>query len=133
MRLENWPDRMFEVIARHAAIPFAWGVSDCMQLVMDSNEAITGAHPYPKAKAYRSQRGAAACLRRHGFETIVEALAAKYDLVPVAMAQRGDNGVVQVAGVLSSVLCEGASWVGKTEGGIIRLSRAHVVQAFRVT
>lgn len=138
MRVFDWPVRLFATLARHEALIFSYGTSDCMQLAMDCAEAVSGMHPYPDAKgreAYHDRRGAKACLKRHGFANIVEALSARYPLVAPALAQRGDLGIVMMDEVPCAVVCEGLQFAGKPPAtlGLTRVGRDRVVQAFRVT
>ncbi len=106
-----------------------------MQLAMACAEACTGVHPYPDAVGcYIDRAGAQECLKRHGFDNIVEALSAKFPLIAPALAQRGDIGIVTFEGILASCVCEGREFVGKApdKDGLIRLPRRVVVQAFHV-
>lgn len=134
MRVEDWPERLIQCIESHDRL-FIWGESDCMQLVMDCAKAMTEVHPYPKAeRSYKTKAGAASCLRKHGFENIVEALAQAYKEIPVSLAQRGDIGVVTLQDAPASVVCDGIFFVGKAPNndGLIRVSRDLVSRAFRV-
>lgn len=133
-RVDDWPLRLLAAIERHDR-PFAWGESDCMQLAMHCAHVITGVHPFPDTPgSYSTRAGAMRCLQAHGFESIVEALAARYRPVAPALAQRGDIGIVSMEGVLASCVCEGREFVGKApdKDGLIRVPRRAIVQAFRV-
>jgi hypothetical protein len=133
-RLPDWPDRLIAALERHERLVFAYGVSDCMQLAMDCAEAITGAHPYPKAKRYKTKRGAASCLKRHGFSNIIEALMAAYPEIAPSLARRGDIGIASEGAVPCAVVCEGLLFAGKPPGtvGLARVPRARVERAFAV-
>lgn len=138
-RVEDWPEKLFATISSHDK-KFEWGTSDCMQLVLDCAEAITGIHPFPKAKPsygvarYVNKYGSQLCLKRHGFDSIIEALNSVYEIIPVASAQRGDIGIVKIGDNLAACVCEGASFVGKApeDQGLVRFKRSLVLQAFRV-
>lgn len=135
MRVQDWPVQLHQTIAKHDKL-FNWGTSDCMQLCMDVAEAITGTHPYPDTKGkYKTRSGAMKVLKSKGFENIIEALAAKYKVIPSSLAQRGDIGIVSMPdGTISSCVCEGVNFVGKgpESEGLVRFPRSFVVQAFRV-
>lgn len=134
MRHQDWPQRLQAAIAYHDR-PFTWGESDCMQLAMHCAHVMTGQHPFPDTPgSYFTRAGAYRCLKVHGFDNIAEALAARYQQVAPALAQRGDIGIVSFEGVLSSCVCEGREFVGKApdKAGLIRVPREKVVQAFRV-
>jgi len=139
-RVADWPEQLIAAVARHETLPFGYGVSDCMQLTMDCAAAVAGAHPYPKAApkkgkpAYTTKRGAAGCLKRHGFTNIVEAWAAACPEIAVSLARRGDIGIVIDNGAPCAVVCEGLYFVGKPPGtdGLLRLPRVAVERAFAV-
>jgi hypothetical protein len=133
-RVPDWPDRLIAALERHERLVFAYGMSDCMQLAMDCAEAVTGTHPYPKAKRYRTIRGAAACLKRHGFGNIIEALMAAYPEIAPSLARRGDIGIAYEGNVPCAVVCEGLLFAGKPPGtiGLARVPRTRVERAFAV-
>lgn len=93
-RRADWIDRLSKVIAEHDAQPFAWGTSDCFNLVIDAAEAMTGEDPYPKDRRAKSERAAKAALKRRGFRGVDAALAKAYYPIPPAMARTGDIAVV---------------------------------------
>ncbi|MGF7160121.1 hypothetical protein FHS85_001744 [Rhodoligotrophos appendicifer] len=132
MRVLNWPERLFDAIRSHEARPFEWAVSDCWGMAMDVVKAMTGHEPFASARKYKSARGARGALHRRGFATIVHALAAEFEEVPPAMAQRGDLGVIEVEHEQAAAICEGVMFVAKARTGVIRVPRSHVIQAFRV-
>jgi hypothetical protein len=133
-RLPDWPDRLIAAIERHESLVFSYGTSDCMQLAMDCAQAVTAKHPYPKARRYRTKRGAAACLKRHGFGNIIEALAAAYLEIAPSLARRGDIGIAFEGNMPCAVVCEGLLFAGKPPGtvGLVRVPRARVERAFAV-
>lgn len=132
-RVQDWPVRMLDAIRDHQRQPFAWGTSDCMQMVCDAAGAMTGARPYAATRgAYDSKHGAARCLAEHGFASIVEALAAVYEEVPPALAQRGDIGILQTEGLTAALVCEGRYFIGKSPDGALAVPRHKILKAFRV-
>lgn len=136
MRVQDWPVRLHATIAQHDKL-FTWGSSDCMQLCMDVAEAMTEEHPYPDTRPgkYKTRTGAMKVLKAHGFDSIIEALAAKYKVIAPSLAQRGDIGIVSMTdGTIASCVCEGVSFVGKApdQEGLVRFPRSFVVQAFKV-
>lgn len=136
-RLQDWPERLQEVLERHAALPFAWGASDCLLMPMDGVSAMTGIDPAAEIRGrYRTARGAARHLRERGHRTVGDAFAAHFPEIPVAMAGRGDLGVVRLpasdgyAGVI--VFGLGAWGKDAARPGNIFVPRSAIVRAFRV-
>ncbi|WP_375458893.1 DUF6950 family protein [uncultured Enterovirga sp.] len=136
-RREDWPERLLDIVARHDALAFGWGVSDCYLLPMDAVLAMTGAEPWPGVRGgYTSEIGAGKLLRQRGFANVADAFASAFPEVPPALAGRGDLGVVKVpeGSGFAGVVCIGTGFVGKhaDRPGNIRIPRAFVLRAFRV-
>lgn len=139
-RQPGWEPRYVAVLERHMAAPFEWGVSDCLSVVADVAEALCGKNPLPaKRRRYRTAPGAARQMRKLGFETIEEALAATYSQIPVLKARRGDCGVLEqlVDGrpQQAAVIVMGAIAVGKGPDGpmhvpLTRLKATFAIGAF---
>ncbi|SEG59211.1 DUF6950 family protein [Bosea lathyri] len=92
MRIDGWDDALLGVIERHRAAAYAPGKHDCFMLAMDAAEALTGARPY--AVRYASDAAALKVLRKRGFASLREAIAAVYPERPAGHWQRGDIAVL---------------------------------------
>ncbi len=135
MRLHDWPHRLAAVVERHSTEPFAWGTSDCLVLVDDVHQALTGAAVAPDDPwrgAYKTKRGAAGQIRRRGHESLEAVLRAHLPEVPPALAQRGDVGVVDHDGVTGCAVCLGGVWLAKHEAGTLTLPRTAIKTAFHI-
>jgi hypothetical protein len=136
-RREDWPERLAEVLEHHAALPMAWGASDCLLLPADAVLAMTGEDPAAEARGhYRTERGAARLLRGRGWTSVADAFASRFPEIPVAMAGRGDLGVVTVpygAG-FAGVVFMGSGAFGKNADapGNLFVPRSAIVRAFKV-
>lgn len=136
-RREDWPERLFEAVERHAALAVEWGVSDCFVLCMDAVLAMTDAEPWPELRgAYATEMGAAKQLRSRGVGNVADLFASAFAEIPAALAGRGDLGVVAVpygAGFAGVVFVDTMA-VGKhaDQPGLIRVPRSVVARAFRV-
>jgi len=106
MRIEGWERRLNAAVAKHMALPAQYGVSDCLIIALDGIEAVTGTDPYPRDRfnrKYKTEAGAARCLRKAGFATVEDALrAACGKEIPPSLAQRGDVGVVVRDGMVAA-------------------------------
>ena len=142
-RARGWEIALARVVEHHAATPFAWGASDCLTLVADAAQALTGFDPMAQYRGrYQSGGGAARLLKKAGHADLGAALAARFEEVAPAMARRGDAGLVEttVRGRLSlaAVVITGAEVVGKSppgrDGGtgLSIVSRDRLVRAFRI-
>ena len=91
-RLQNWPERLGDVITQARADTFEWGRNDCVLFAARCVEAVTGEHPCPELiGAYSTEAGALAALSGAGFSSLAEAFAARVGAErPVPFAQRGD-------------------------------------------
>ena len=133
MKLLHWEKRLNAVVAKHQALPSEYGVSDCYLIPDDGVEAVTGERMYPKALGYTTEAGAAKKLRQHGFETVRDAFAAKFEEIPPVMAQRGDIGVIVRDGVLSGGLFTSIGFMTRGVEAVEFLPAAAVTYAFKVT
>jgi len=132
-RLPGWEKRLNAVVAAHQALPGEWGVSDCFIIADDAVEAVTGEQMYPGARGYKTDAGAAKQLRKHGFESVRQAFAGKFDEIPVAMAQRGDIGVIERDGAFSGGVFTAIGFMTRAHGGPIEFVPIdRVTAAFKV-
>lgn len=83
-------------------------------------------------RPYRTARGAAIRLARHGFRGVGGALAAVLEEVPPALARRGDVGVVLEQGAEAGVVVLGTELAGMAPAGMTIVPRERLVRAFRV-
>lgn len=114
MRHPEWESRLNAVVAKHQAMDGAWGVSDCWTLTMDAVEAVQGKRILSKLSRYKSEAAGYRVFAKAGFKTVEEALASVLDPVPVLMAQRGDVGVIERDGVISSGVFTSAGFAVRT-------------------
>jgi hypothetical protein len=133
-KLPGWEKRLNAVVATHQASPGDWGVSDCFTIPDDAVEAVTGEKMYQDVRGYKTEAGAAKQLRKHGFENVRQAFSAKFDEIPVAMAQRGDIGVIERDGSFSGGVFTAIGFMIRSHGGPVEfVSIDRVTAAFKVT
>lgn len=142
-RRRGWERALAEVAARHQSLPFSHARSNCLRLVADLDRAMTGHDPMRGVRREtRSAKGVARVMRRRGFASVVDALAATYPEIAPAMARRGDCGVVeaQICGKteLAAVIVLGDQVMGKSAPqvrggtGVSLLPRERLLRAFRI-
>lgn len=97
MRLENWPQKLAEVIEGARKRPFLWGEHDCSLFVADCVDAMTGSkHANQYRGKYKTAKGAAGILKKHGgIEGLVDS---KFDPMPRSFARRGDIALLEMKG-----------------------------------
>lgn len=131
-RHPDWQKRLNAVVAKHQALPAQYGLSDCYLIADDAVEAVTGDQMFPYARRYKTPAGAAKQLRKHGFETVWDAFAARFREVPVLMAQRGDIGVYDNNGELSGGVFTALGFMTRGAEEIVFLPQSAALAAFRV-
>lgn len=142
-RRRGWERALVETASRHQLLPFSHEKSDCLRLVADVDRAMTGHDPMRGSRREsRSVRGALRVLKRRGFASVAEALAATYPEIAPALARRGDCGVVESRNgeriELAAVIVLGDQVMGKSDPvepgatGVTFVSRDRLVRAFRI-
>jgi hypothetical protein len=134
MRVEDWHERMAEVIARHDAEPFEYGKSDCATLPFDVIEAITGSLPDRFRAPYDDAASARARMRERGASNLAELFALELPEIHPAFAGRGDVGIADYPGAIigGGVVVVGLDVIGKGYNGTVRLPRSALSRAFKV-
>lgn len=137
MRPENWLDLLSDVIAKHEALPFQYGVSDCATLPFDVIEALTGELPEQLRGLqgqYHDIESTIPLLRDRGCRNLGELFAKALPEVPLAFANRGDVGIANYRGAIAGggVVIVGVDLIGKGIDGTVRLPRSHLSRAFKV-
>lgn len=130
-RRPDWELRLNAAIEKHMALPAKFGLSDCYMIADDAFVAVTG-HRLYKGVRYGTEKGAAKQLRKHGFENVEEAFAARLPEVGRMLAHRGDLGVVDRDGVLSGGVFTSLGFMTRGDDAVVFLPPMEVKTAFRV-
>lgn len=124
-------DALVAFLEARAAMPFAWGKNDCVTFAAGAVLAMTGedALAFPDRRpTWKSAAGAARRLAQFGgLEAAVSTVLTE---IPVAMAHRGDVGLVEVEGRQNLCIFEGDLIVAPGEAGLVRQARANAVRAW---
>ena len=131
-RIAGWESRLARTIEVHHALPMAYGSSDCFLLAADSVEAVTGVRIFADSRRYRTEPGAARCLRRKGFATLADAFGSLFEPISVARAGRGDIGVVVRDGVLVAGVFTAQGFLARGETMLVAVPRSNIQTAWRV-
>ena len=133
MRIEGWDQRLVEAIAAHQARAFAWGEADCGALFADVVMAVTGEDPLAEFRPWGSEQEALRRLAAAGHDSVLEAVAARFDEIVPVDARRGDVGYPEVSLRLSfPAVVVGAVAVSRDEAGWVVLPRSRLLRCFKV-
>ena len=136
-RFDDWRARLATEMDRQRLAAFDWGGHDCaLGLACGAVRAMTGVDLARGWRGYRTAPGALRTLRRRGYASLGDAVAAvlpEYD-APFAQAQVGDIGVIPSDGEIGEALCvvDGATLIVLTDRGHGRRPREDMTRAFRV-
>lgn len=133
VRLPGWEQRYVETLERHNAMPFEWGVSDCIIVACDLADAMCGRNPLPlRMRKYRTAEGAHRRLLSLGFRDIEAALAAVFPRIPTSRARRGDCGVLEQGDQLACLIVTGPMAVGKGPEGPVSVPVTRLKSTFAI-
>lgn len=127
-RYPDWPERLAEYLDERRDTPFDWATNNCAGFAAGAVEAMTG-EPVP-LPAVKTARGAARVLAGGGMlERVTETLG---EPIPVAMAQRGDVGLLIADGRDTLAVCVGAHWAAPSDDGLLMVDLVAASAAWRV-
>lgn len=115
-RRQDWPERLAEVL--DAARDGRWDSEDaypCGYFAADCVRAMTGEDPAPGREPSVTQ--AYLRMRRDGYETLRDAVAAVLQEIPLAQAARGDIVVAVVGDQQALGVCVGEQCAFVAQGG----------------
>ena len=124
-------DALITFLEGRARMPFAWGRSrnDCISFGLGAVKAQTGVDLLAgSGLRWNSALSAARVLDRLG--GMDAAISARLAVIPVAMAHRGDVGVVQGVNGPLLVVVEGDTVVGPDLNGCQRLPRSALIKTW---
>lgn len=123
-----WPGALSAFIRARADMPFAWGANDCCAFAAAAIEAMTGADLMRDVPPYSSAAEAALILKRPLEAWMDERL----KRCAPAFAQRGDVGLVTIAGRSSLAIVDGHWLYSPDETRLARAPRAAALAAWAV-
>ena len=134
-RITDWATALAVFLESRDKAPFVWGANDCALFAADAVLAITGHDLGSDRGRYRTAKGAAGVLRRHGVDSVGalaerRLLAVSAPPVAVEFARRGDVGVAALEGRETLVIRISGAWIGPGAEGTLTVpvaSRAWAV------
>ncbi|SKA30981.1 DUF6950 family protein [Consotaella salsifontis] len=131
-RVTGWEKALVSVIERHAAMPFAWGKSDCGMLAADCVEAVLGEDLFGRYRGYSTELGAARKLKKGGFSTVEDVFSSAFEEVAPSLAQRGDVGVIERDGKIGAGVITSFGFACRGETSVRYEPITAVKRAFKV-
>lgn len=130
-RVAGWEKQLKIIAEKHINLPSEYGVSDCYLIPDDAVLALTGSRMYPDV-VYTTEQGAAKQLLAHGFKTVEDAFAAKFESVHPAQAHRGDIGVTLSDGQICGGVFTSLGFMTRDATKVVFLPVSRVKSAFKV-
>ena len=129
-RLPDWQARLGALLETRSRKPFEWGLHDCCLFAADAVHATVGVDPAADLRTYSDAKGAAKVLQTLGGVAKIgdDHLGA---VQPVLMARVGDTGLVQIDGRDCLAVCNGDTWLGPGEDGLVALPLRAAIRAWR--
>lgn len=136
-RRQDWPQRLAAFLAHQHRVPFAWGTADCITLVADAIEAMTGVDPIADIRGTWTDQATAFLAISQLGTGLAEAIDAV--LLPLgsqrierSMVGRGDIVTIkQPLGVAAGIFA-GAGIACRGKAGFAWFARADIVAAWRI-
>lgn len=126
-------DALIAFLEARALTPFIWGENDCVTFAAGAVRAMTGEDllAFPgRHPSWSTASGAARRLAKFG--GLEAAVSSALTEIPVAMAHRGDVGLLEIDGLQSLCIFEGEIVIGPGLSGLVRQTRANAVRAWSV-
>jgi len=131
-RCNAWTTALGAAIAKHMALPFQYGVSDCGYLVADAVQAVMGEDILKPYRHYKTELGAARILKKAGCADVGELFALHFKKCHKAHAMRGDIGVVAYQDMLCGGVFTGSGFACKGKTGLMMAEYDQIITAFEV-
>ena len=127
-RREDWPERLAAFVEARLDMPFQWGPNDCSSFGAAAVVAMTG--ELPALPTYAGERDALRLIAERSLRARVGEVMG--DEIAVAFAQRGDIGLLDVAGRETVAVCLGDLFAVPGTEGVLMLPRESALCAWRV-
>ena len=132
-RLTDWRARLEAYVSDCRGRPFEYGTHDCVLFAAGAVEALTGDDPAAEFRGrYRTRAGALRALRRAGYADVAEAVAARFEEIPVSRALPGDIAVIEADEGPALGVVQGEMIYVLREDGLGLLPRGAASRGYRV-
>lgn len=117
------------------AVPFAWGIADCLGWASDvANALLDRGDVIAELRGrYTSSTGSLRIMVERGWKNLGDVAATYFAEIPTAQARAGDWAIIANADGTETIgVFAGAMIAAKTERGMGQVPRSHATRAFRV-
>ena len=132
MRVQHWPRLLAEFVDSRKAMPFEWGVNDCVTMAADWVIAATGEDPIEDIRGWNDALSAARTIESLGglSQAVTDRIGPE---IPTAFAQRGDLVMHEETDRPGLGVCIGDRFAAPLEaGGVALVPMSRAVCAWRV-
>lgn len=133
-RLQDWPERLAELVEARREAPFEWGSNDCALFMGDAVAAVTGVDPMAALRGYASEAEAEAILGEEGLEALMARTLGAFGCgeCPPELAQRGDVALALLGNQPTMVVVLGEVLAGPGPRGLVFLPMRRILRAWSV-
>ncbi len=132
MRQEGWENRLEELVQSKRNLPFDWAENNCMQLVTEAQQTLTGQTDFPEALQNVGTKHSAYKLVLKRAKNLTELMDKHFKRVPITMAQRGDIVDIETCEGPAMGICMGGHAVFVGEKGIEHIPLTSLIRAWRM-
>jgi hypothetical protein len=133
-RVDGWEEKLGEVIATYEQRGHSWGGGDCLTFSLHGAQVVTGEDWIKKLQlGYGTEEEAYAEMKERGFSSLREGFAWYFEEIPVAMAHRGDLGIIvrpEAPLIEAACIILGSQAVTMSLHGLARVPLTWVTYAF---
>ena len=130
-RLENWPKLLSDYLAERTAMPFEWGVNDCMAFAAKGVQALTGHDFFSLYSDYNDEPSAIEMLRQNGGVSGIISACLGIGTDKILTAQRGDVALIRSDGHTGGIVDDSGQRIALvTKNGLIRVPLSAAIRVW---
>lgn len=132
-RFEDWEKRFVDIGIERSVSVHEWGVHDCVIFGADAVLAMTGDDVASDVRGqYDGPISAARIIKKNGFDSLGDMIAARLPEIDVALAQRGDAVLCDGEDGEFVAIVNGHTCVGPSRFGLVHVPIKSATRAFKV-
>ena len=132
MREEGWENRLEELVNKKRNQPFDWAENNCMQLVTEAQQTVTGHTDFPEALQNVGTKYSAYKLVLKRAKNLTELMDKHFERIVITMARRGDIVEIETCEGPAMGICMGTHAVFVGIEGIEYIPLETLIRAWRM-
>lgn len=132
MRIEGWEKKLDAIVESKRNQPFDWASNNCMGLVAEVQQEITGKTDFPEVLENIDNKFNAQRLILKRAKNLTELMDKNFSKIPITLAQRGDIVEVETCEGPAMGVCIGAKAVFIGKDGIEYIPLTALIRAWRL-